>query len=249
MNEELKKININFEKQIELVTKLIEFDKLILDFCLRHMETLNDRLKNGEATKITNQYYLADNAINALNGIKTNQSFTKNYSNIYNQCLVLLVSHFTLTVEEIFATILKNQFSNNKLSKNAKNQIQLTLDEIDDVNQNPNLLKKLLVTKKKLSFQNMNNIVKSFENFLGIKIDGDPKLDDIKFGFECRHLIVHNLSISDEKFIKNCKALKMRNIKKKILENDTINYSKSELEFIKISMLLFIQELIEKLTK
>ena len=57
-----------------------------------------------------------------------------------------LSSNKTLTVEEIFATILKNQFSNNKLSKNAKNQIQLTLDEIDDVNQNPNLLKKLLFT-------------------------------------------------------------------------------------------------------
>lgn len=219
-----------------------------MDFCLEHLTTLNERLKTG-APKINNPYYLADNAIQVLENIQKHNSFTKHYSVIYNQCLVLLVSHFTLTVEKIFTTVLKHQYSNNLLTKNAKNQIQLTLDEMDEVNENPSLLKKLLVTKKKLTFQNFSNVLKSFENFLGIKIENDQKLDDIKFAFESRHLIVHSLSVVDEKFLKNCYSIKNRNIKKIIEIDQHIKFSKSELEFIKFSMLLFIEDLVEKLVE
>ena len=246
MKNELKKINENFENQIDSVTELIQFDKQIMDFCLHHLKSLNDKLKDG-APKINNPYYLADNAIMALEGIDKNKSFTKHYSIIYNQCLVLLVSHFTLTIEKIFSTVLKFQYSNDKLPKSAKNQIQLTLDEIDEVNQNPNLLKKLLVAKKKLTFQNIGNVIKSFENYLGIKIDKDQKLDDIKFAFECRHLIVHSVSKADEKFIKNCNSIRNRSIKKALYLDEEVRFTKSELEFVKFSMLLFMQELTEKL--
>jgi hypothetical protein len=211
------------------------------------LEILNDRLKNGEATKITNPYYLADNTLMALKGIKQNHSFTNHYSTIYNQCLVLLVSHFTLAVEEIFSVVLKYQYSNRTLSKNAKNQIQLTLDEMDDVNENPTLLKKLLVTKKNLTFQNMANVVRSFENYLGVHIKGDSKTQDITFAHECRHIIVHNISVADEKFIKNCQGLKNRSIKKSISLEQNVIFTKSELEFVKISMLLFVQELVEQI--
>lgn len=248
MKKELKKINENFENQIDSVTELIQFDKQIMDFCLLHLKGLNDKLKNG-ALGITNPYFLADNAIMALEGIERNKSFTKHYSIIYNQCLVLLVSHFTLTIERIFSTILKYQYSNKKLTRSAKNQIQLTLDEIDEVNQNPNLLKKLLVTKKKLTFQNIGNVIKSFENYLGINIARDQKLNDIKFAFECRHLIVHSISKADEKFIKNCNSIKNRNIKKAVYLNKEVRFTKSELEFVKFSMLLFIQELTEKINE
>jgi len=249
MNEQLDNIQINFENQIESVNDLIEFDKMILDFCITQLKTLNDRLKNGAATKFTNPYYLADNSIQALENIKRNQSFAKHYSTIYNQCLVLLVSHFTLTIEKIFSSILKFQFTNKGLSSNAKNSIQLTLDELEEVNQNPDLLQKLLVTKKRLSFQNFGNITRSFENYLGITIEGDQKVSDIKFAFECRHLIVHNLSKVDEKFVKSCGSIRDRNIKKAIYLNEPITFTKSELEFVKLSMLLFIQELIEKVKK
>lgn len=248
MKEELQKINENFEKQIDSVTELIQFDKQILDLCIQHLNTLNDRLKNG-APKINNPYYLADNTVKALESIEKNKSFTKHYSTIYNQCLVLLVSHFTLSIERIFSEVLKHQYSNDKLSKKAKNQIILNLDEIDEVNQNPNLLKKLLVAKKKLTFQNISNVIKSFENYLGIKIDKDQKLDDIRFAFECRHLIVHSVSKTDEKFIKNCQSIKNRNIKKAVYLNEEVRFTKSELEFVKFSMLLFIQELTEKLAE
>ena len=248
MKTELKKINQNFESQIDSVTELIQFDKQILDFCIHHLKTLNDRLKDG-APKINNPYYLADNSVMALESIEKNKSFTKHYSIIYNQCLVLLVSHFTLSIEKIFSTVLKHQYSNNELPKSAKNQIQLTLDEMDEVNQNPNLLKKLLVAKKKLSFQNVANVIKSFENYLGIKIDKDQKLDDIKFAFECRHLIVHSISKADEKFVKNCNSIRNRSIKKAIYLDEEVRFTKSELEFVKYSMLLFMQELTEKLTE
>lgn len=246
MKNELKKINDDFEKQIDSVAELIKFDKLILDFCLNHVKTLNDRLKNG-APKITNQYYLADNTIQVLEGIQRNNSFTKHYSILYNQCLVLLVSHFTLIIEEIFSTVLKHQYTNQKLPNAAKNQIQSIINEIDEINQNPVLLKNFLVAKKKLTFQSLSSVAKSFDNYLGIKIPQDQKFDDIKFAFECRHIIVHNVSKADEKFIRKCNDIRNRNIKRNIFLDEDINFTSSELEFVKISMLLFVQELTESL--
>lgn len=109
------------------------------------------------------------------------------------------------------------------------------------------MLKNFLVAKKKMTFQSLSSVAKSFDNYLGIKIPQDQKFDDIKFAFECRHVIVHNVSKADEKFIRKCNDIRNRNIKRNIFLDEDINFTSSELEFVKISMLLFVQELTESL--
>jgi hypothetical protein len=221
----LQEIEAHFDKQLHTVDELITFDRFILDYCVQQIEILDDRLKNG-VLKITNPYYLAENTLKAIKNVRQNNSLRTHYNSMFNSCLVLQVSYFTSTIEDIFDCACFWLYSNKHR---------------DDLN--PEELKK----RNDIKYQNMGSIKKSFKNYLGIDIVNDSICNTIILAQLSRHAIVHSLALADDKFITNLANASPRDIKRDINRGEEILFSSTELDYVKLAMTQFISILCDKI--
>lgn len=220
----LKNIEERFDILLGTVKELAEFDKLILDFCISHIESLNHNLKNGPF-KIGNPSFLADKALLAISNVRQNNSLRTKYQSIFNSCVVLQVSYFTSAIQDIF------YYAHNRLVITNRNTI--TADELKKRND--------------INFQNMASIIKTYKKYLDIDIATNSTVNTIALSQFCRHATVHSLSLADEKFIFNIKNLQPRDIKRNITLGEKIEFTTSELEYVKLAMQMFISDLVQNI--
>lgn len=242
----LQEIEDRFDQHLRTIDELISFDKVILDLCINHIESLSDKLKSGPFN-ITNPYYLADNTLKAIKSVRQNNSLRNNYQSIYNSCLVLQVSYFTSILHDIFRHAFNTLVLENKLPE-IKDDIKFTIKELSDLSFNLIAsIGDLILKKKDISFQDMQSTAKVFKSYLDIEVNKDSKCNTIILAQASRHAIVHSLGVADEKFINQISAAKPRDIKHEFNTGQQINYSETELEFVKLSMQVFITDLNEKI--
>ena len=96
-----QEIEERFELHLRTVDELISFDRKILDVCINHIDSLNERLKGGPF-KIINPTYLAEGTLKAIKNVRNNDSLRVHYLSMFNSCLVLQVSYFTSVIDDIF---------------------------------------------------------------------------------------------------------------------------------------------------
>lgn len=239
---DLKKIEARFEEHLKSVDELIGFDKIILDVCISHIEDLNEKLKNGPF-KIDNPHYLAENTLQVIKNIRTNNSLERNYKSMYNSCLVLQVSYFTSTINDIFKYVFHTLTTNDTLPK-IEEDLKFTIQDIKILTLNPKAnLGDLLLRKKDISFQNMESIISAFQKYFEISIQKNSQCNTIVLAQASKNAIVHSLAKADNSFFDQINSATPRDIKKQITLGEKIQYSNSELEFVKLSMLVFIGNL------
>lgn len=242
MRTTLFEIEERFEGQLKSIDELANFDRFVLDLCISHIESLNERLKTGPP-QITNQFYLAESTLKAIKCIRQNDSLRHQYQSIFNSCLVLQVSYFTSTLHDIFRHAFQTLAEKNVLPE-IKEDLKLSFKELTEFSFNlTNNIGELILKKKEISFQDMQSICKAFKNYFNIIIDKDQKCNTIILAQASRHAIVHALSKADEKFLRQISEAKPRDLKQEFTINEDIKYSASELEFVKLAMLIFVQEL------
>lgn len=101
--------------------------------------------------------------------------------------------------------------------------------------------------KNDINFQNMPSIIKTFKNYLKIEIDKDNICNTVTLALLSRHTIVHSLSIIDQIFLNKIHNTTPRDIKHVFILGERIQFSDSELEFVRFSMLLFISNICDKI--
>ncbi len=242
-----KPILDSFTSHIESVRSLMNFDKIVLDFCIIQIEQLNDRIKNNQEINITNVHFFPENTLKQLKLIKQNNSMKLQYESIYNQCLVLIVSYFTSCIKELFRDSL--QYYSERNHENLKcinTELKFTFEELETYNFDlSKSVGDIIIKKRNLSFQDMQSICREFQSYFGIKVDKDKIVDNIILAQAARHAIVHSLSIADEKFITQISYTNRRSIKLSIKLNDELKFSTSEIEEIMNNMREFLS-IIEK---
>lgn len=221
----LQKIEDRFEEHLRTVDELISFDRIILNLCINHIENLNNRLKSGPFG-ITNPMYLAEGTLQTMKTVRQNDSLRINYLSMFNSCLVLQVSYFTSIVDDIF---------------------KHTIDKLNSHNQRPDLDIKVVKENNDVNFQNMNSIMKTYKKYLDIEITKDSICNTIILAQCARHAIVHSLGFADQKFINQTDPARPRDIKLKIELDQKIQFSSSELEFVKYAMQEFVSNLCDKI--
>jgi hypothetical protein len=238
MLNEISELEENFKRQTQDVDQLMNFDKLILDFCIENLEKINDRLK-GPPLRIENSYFLADNALATLRNVNVNKSLQPHYQKMYNQGIVLLVSYFTSTVSEMFKRALKYAASNDLI--NLTEDIKFSYLELKEVDFNVKTrIADMLLKKKEISFQDMQSIHRAFKNYLGIDIPKDHLSNDIIFAQACRHAIIHSLNVADKKLLTQIGTAVPRSIDMKIELDQEFHFTKPQLYFIKETMIRYI---------
>lgn len=231
MINKLSKIKEGFILNSESVKELMNFDRKILDFCIVYFDTLNKNLRN---LGITNALMLAENASNGLNRIREHDSMRPQYESIFNQCLVLLVSHYTVMMEEFFKCAIDILIVENKDNFNDnEDSIKISLNELKsmDFDLSGNF-GDLLLKKKEISFQDMQSMNRTFKQYLGFSLPVDNTLNNIIIAQAARHTIVHSLAIADSKFINQIRNLSPREIKPDIKKNETIKITPDEINII-----------------
>lgn len=223
----LSKIEERFEEHLRTVDELISFDRIILDLCINHIDNLNERLKTGPFG-INNPLYLAENTLQTIKNVRQNDSLRINYLSMFNSCLVLQVSYFTSIVDDIF---------------------HHTIGRLNSHNQRPDLNISLLKQNNDVNFQNMNSILKTYKKYLNIEINKNSICNTIILAQCSRHAIVHSLGKADQKFINQTEPSRPRDIKQKFELDEKIQFTSSELEFVKYAMQEFISNLCEKITE
>lgn len=248
MSHNLLDLETRLEKQLESVKDLSNFDRKITDFCLEHLEQLNNRYKNAPFST-SNQIYLCENTIKLIKNIRDNNSLSTHYNTMHNQCIVLAVSFFTSAISDIFRYSVQKSSEAGTLPA-SNEDIKLSIKELQELSFNlSNHIADIILKKKDISFQDMQSIVRVFDNYLHIKIPKNEPCNDIILAQASRHSIIHNHSIADEKFMNQIKNAIPRSIKQSFEANKPFQYTASEIEFITFAMLVFVQELRKQLVE
>jgi hypothetical protein len=235
MHTKLIRIKDGFIKNSESVKELMNFDRIILDFSISKLDELNVKLK---ALDINNPQLLVDFTLQALRGIREHDSLRQKYESIYNQCLVLLVSHYTLTMEDIFKCGVNILISENKFKmNNSDDSIKISISELRSLNFDlSGNFGELLLNKKDISFQDMQSLNRAYSQYLDISLPIDKNLNNIIFAQAARHSIVHSSAHADDKFINQIRNLNPRDLKVSIKKKDVINMTPEEILIIDESM-------------
>jgi len=86
----------NFRANLKVVDDLITFDRQVFDFLSMSLKSLKERLKKHE---IDHPYLQPDKLITMVGQLRAQDALNGYYKAMYNQCLVLSVSHFPPPLE------------------------------------------------------------------------------------------------------------------------------------------------------
>lgn len=241
----------NFKRNSTSVFKLMEFDSIVLNFCISNIENLNNRIKNNKEIRITNPLLTADLTLKALKGISDHQSMKVQYKTIYNQCLVLLVSYFSSSIKELFRKSVQFLIDNEiPFLGSLKGEIKLNFEELESSRFDlKNSIVDLVIDKKNISFQDMKSIARAFTEYFDLTIIQNKDVDNIILALACRHTIVHNLSQSDQKFMNQIGFAGKRNIKNEVKLFDPIEFNQEEIKLINNSMVNYLKNVATKINE
>ncbi len=229
---------------IESVNRLTNFDRVVLDFSIKSIENLQNKLKR----KFENESLLATSTLKQLRLIRDHDSMRHQYKEIFNQCVVLLVSYFGSAVSEILKEYVTSNISELKDKKAFTEEFKFSPRELSTYDFNlRDHIGEIIISKKNISFQDMKSINRSFQDFLDISIERDSIVNDIIMGQACRHVIVHSGAIVDTKMMKNVSDANPRSLKPIIKVNSKVQFEPAELDILIMSMKNYVESLVETL--
>jgi len=242
MRDSLENIRENFKKNIGIVEKLMKFDEVIQIICLNALEKANKGLEHFDCGDHT--LYNIKPIIQMMKNIRINASVRPSYEIMLNQCVVLLVSYFSSSIDDLFQVALDNKIKTKNLGKLEKEEIKLSFGQLaydDDI-------VNLFMSKKDINFQDMQSISRVFEEYIGIvAIPKDKTVNNIILSQSCRHCIVHDGSTVNKKISNYLSIAKPRDLKPDLKVDDKILFDENEIKIIIDSMLKYIDLLIEKI--
>lgn len=237
-----------FKENIESVYNLMDFDDVVLDYAIRSLETLCTKLESVHAIK--NPRLSAEQTLKHIKDIRKNKSLQKNYEEIYNQCVVLLVSYFGSAIQDIFEECITYSLSIGSNQNLLDEEFKVTVKEIRELKFDlSGYIGTLLVENKKISFQDMKSIRRAFQKYFEIDTEKNRTVNNIILGQACRHVIVHSGSVINRKLINQVSDCTPRTLKVDLTENNRVQFQPNEVELLGKSMYNFIESVDSKLKK
>lgn len=229
-----------FKNNLVEVDRLIHFDKEILELVTQTIQDLHTQLKQKFADERLN----GGRALQTIQGIRKNASVQSKYQAIYNQAIVLLVSHFSSTLGDLFRSAVTEHLLDSPPTELLKEDFKITIADIREKDWSlKNVIPDLLIAKHDLTFQDMQSTVRAFKTYAGLQIQRDVEMNNIIASQACRHVIVHAGGNVSERMLKQLSSVKPRQLKPELRLGEHLNFSVAEVELVKHSMLLFVERL------
>lgn len=226
-----------FEQNAVAVHRLMEFDRDIVEFALSKLRAVHNEIQRSDRTlgKIET---LAENAVTALTNIRHNQSLRREYRNIHNQGVVLLVSYFSSAVKDLFIRCVNERLRRLPDDQLPGEPFKLSLAELRNLAKQD--LGEMVVDKEELSFQDMKSIARGFKTWVQYEPDRDDDVRNIIAAQACRHAIVHAGGVADARLIQLLRNQTPRTVKPDLAVGDEIGFSLQELKQVSESMTKYL---------
>jgi hypothetical protein len=248
ISEEFTAILENFNNNIESINELMTLDALIQDLCIKALESSVSVIKKDGYADRHPCLTPLNNALVNMKQIRKNESLGPYYEVVYNQSLVLLVSYFAFTLQDLFCVALTNKIASKNLGTIANEEFKVSLVELYAFDSVPisQAIADLLIAKKDISFQDMRSIARTFKEYIGYEPVQDTDVNNIISGQACRHAIVHYGAIANEKTIAQILKATPRDIKIELTKDQKIVFTPDEIKMVGDSMKKYAENLIKK---
>ncbi len=232
----------SFEKHVESVHRLMNFDRDVLSFAIEAIEQLQERLTKHH--QLDNPHLTAGRTIEMLRGYREHDSLRSRYKTIFNQALVLLVSYFGSSVHDVFRNGVSDALATDNESTLLREQVKISFADLKEANFDlRSRAPDLLINAKDISFQDMKSIARAFKENLGIEIEKTQMVNEIIAAQACRHVIVHAGAVADESLVRQLSGAHPRTLKPKILAGHLIEFSTEEVTLAASSMVEYLRKL------
>jgi len=202
-----------FRDNVAEVDRLVNFDREILQLVTLNIEELHNQLKQRFADERLN----GGRALALVRTIRQNETVRSKYQAIYNQAIVLLVSHFASALGDLFREAVSARLIGSNLGKLGEEDFKLSLSEMKERDWNlQSAIPDLLIAKYDLTFQDMKTTVKAFTDYTHMTAVRDENMNNIITAQACRHVIVHAGGRITEKMIKQVSGAYPRSLKTKL---------------------------------
>lgn len=229
-----------FRDNVAEVDRLVNFDREILQLVTLNIEELHNQLKQRFADERLN----GGRALALVRTIRQNETVRSKYQAIYNQAIVLLVSHFASALGDLFREAVSARLIGSNLGKLGEEDFKLSLSEMKERDWNlQSAIPDLLIAKYDLTFQDMKTTVKAFTDYTHMTAVRDENMNNIITAQACRHVIVHAGGRITEKMIKQVSGAYPRSLKTKLELGEKISFTLEEIEIVKKSMIAFAEPL------
>lgn len=216
------------------------FDGLVMELLGQSLENLKAHLVKHE---VTNQYLQPDSLITTVRQIRRNSSLRPYYEAMYNQCLVLTVSHFASAVRDLFVEGLGEavQTLNTRVTDE---DIRLKVEDIMDVDVERHILvAETIADRGDYSWQDMQSIGRAFAKYFGEAPERDSVVNDIIVAQAIRHSVVHAGSKADRRLIGQVKKAMPRSLAPKLVRDQHIQLAPEDVRLAGQSMLTYLERL------
>lgn len=213
----------------------MSFDKSLLELCIGILKEHQQGDRQHRSTNIITAL------ITAFEGVRARGELRVHYEVMYNQCLVLMVSHFASALAELYRRNIVEALRKEVVKGGSKEEIKIPLTRLVGLESaNEEVLGTLIRDSQSISFQDMQSTRKAFEAGFGCVVARDADMDNIIVGQACRHVIVHSGAIVDDKFLRQTREAKLNTLGKRFELDATIQFTPGELAMVEASMLRFL---------
>jgi hypothetical protein len=233
----LQDLLATFRSNAEDVERLVNFDREVLQVVVLSLEDLHMQLKPIHGTPQMN----GGRVLEVVRGIRDNQSLRSKYSAIFNQAVVLLVSHFSSALGDIFRVAVSTSLEREGNDLLLDEDIKMTFREMKDRGWNlKTSAADLLIAKKDFTFQDMQSTVRAFDTYVGIKLERDKVTNNIILGQASRHVIVHSGGVATDRMIKQISKANPRTLKPAVSIGEDVVFSATEVIELRDEMLTYL---------
>lgn len=240
MQNQIDRIRSSFDSSLQSVNELLDFDRIVLDFAIHGVNQLSEKLKTQHG--INNPYLSADNTLKALKNIREHDSMRTQYKRVFNQFLVLLVSHFASTVRDLFESAIDEAVKTQKFEKINRATIEVTLADLQK-DAEARSSGEILAIQNDISFQDMQSIARAFQDYFDFVITRDTNVNNIILAQACRHAIVHSGARVDKRLQAQVSGAKPRTVKPSVDLDSEILFSPEEVKLVGESMKLYLEQI------
>jgi len=236
-----------FVSQVESVRELLVFDQFVLEQVVGGLVQIADGL---ERRNLHNDAMTVRNRLDALKNIRTSGSLRPRYQTIFNQCIVLLVSYFGSTVGDLFRSAIDVSLASGLDVPVAKESVETDWETLSQsTTGHSSLVARLVVSKQKITFQDMGGTVRAFDKNLGLQVRRGEVMNDIILGQAARHAIVHAGAIIDGQMKHQVRSAEPRSLKVTLVEGQPLCFTPEEVNRLADQMIAFVTDIIEQVAR
>jgi hypothetical protein len=238
-------IETRFRASVQAVDKLMDFDDLVLEYAIKSVDELCNRLKKA---RIENVKLTGEITLKQLKDIREHKSMRTNYQEIFNQGVVLLVSYFGSALQDLFEESVAHSLSRGGQQSLLKEELKIAIADLKHIEFDlTHHIGEFLISSKNISFQDMQSIRRAFHDYLDIDPERDKIANNIILGQACRHVIVHSGAMVDTKLKNQVGTALPRTLKLDLSEDTKVQFQPDEVKTLGQDMLKFVGRIVQKL--